>query len=643
MNDGLDVVLIHHPTSDLHRPILFPAMGLFSLADQLDRNGIRTEIVHLGLEKLVDPGFDAVDYVASSGARIVALSIHWFFQLPDSLALAREIKKRDPGIVVLAGGFTASFFARDLLKEHGYLDAVIRGDGERPLLDFCRTQLQGKPGGLEGVPNLVHRSRGREVVANPFDYVITQDEFDGCNFSNLKLLRHHDKYLSMVFLPTRRFRDRFPPGRGGVFPLETGRGCPYGCSFCGGNREAQKRINNRKGFLFRSPDSVLGTIREVMDYGCDHFYICFDPDLGGDYYRNLFRQIRKEKIKMRMSFGCWGLPGIQFLDEFRDTFVDGSFEISPETASETLRHANKGKVSFTNDELRNCLDHIGNRNLACQLFFGYFLPGDTAETVMETQRFARALESDRCESFYLAFSTDPASLLYLHPEKYDVDIDLQSLKDYEASLSKDRASPNLLAHRPASLSPEKAHRIIMTLGFVSFACKVFPKSIRSIGMALGDHDQAEKLVEGLCQTYAEKPGLRGMGASVSDITGEFKKAIGEQAQAFRNGSVDLLGEIIDYESLPYLLMEEHFSKTSSHYSVYCTEKEMDGTELSRFIESNDTVVAERVFQHDLLRILKNNELYGVAYPERKETRIGLAVNPRGQVAVFYPERIGRAG
>ena len=80
--------------------------------------------------------------------------------------------------------------------------------------------------------------------------------------------------------------------------------------------------------LFRPVESVLASIREVMEYGCSHFYICFDPEPSGAYYRELFKQIRKEKLELRMAFGCWNLPGRQFVDDFKDTFIDGSFEIS---------------------------------------------------------------------------------------------------------------------------------------------------------------------------------------------------------------------------------------------------------------------------------------------------------------------------
>ena len=81
---SLDVLMVHHPTSNRHRPILFHAMGLLSIAEYLDRHGIRAEVVNLGVER---PDFDVVAYVKQRGVKVVGISVHWFFQIPASFYL----------------------------------------------------------------------------------------------------------------------------------------------------------------------------------------------------------------------------------------------------------------------------------------------------------------------------------------------------------------------------------------------------------------------------------------------------------------------------------------------------------------------------------------------------------------------------
>ena len=642
MTAELDVALIHHPTGDVHRPILFPAMGIFSLADTLERNGIRAEIVHLGVEKRLKPDFNILDDLAANGARIVALSAHWFFQLPDSLELARQVKAALPDAIVVVGGFTASFFAKELVEKHKFLDVVVRGDGELPLLRLCEAQLGGNVGALSSIPNLVFRDSDGRVKATPFEHTVGKEEFAAYNFSNLKLLRHHKEYLSLTFQPTKRFKDRLSTGAGGIFPLQTGRGCPFNCTYCGGSLEAQRRIFRRERPLFRPVDGVLVSIREVMEYGCKSFYICFDPERSGAYYRELFKRIRREKLELRMAFGCWNLPSKEFLDEFKDTFIDGSFEISPETGNQALRDANKGATSFTNQELRECLAYIEKKDLICQLYFGYFLSGDTLETVMETQRYARSLESDHCESFYLAFSTDPASRFYLSPKEHDIDIDVHSLEDYLEVLSRDRLSPNLLAHRPSSMSAEEAQRVILTLGNISFVQKVFPRSIRSLELALKDPGRAEKLVEDLCLQAASRPDRAGMEPRVDDIARQFQKIIRKQAPGIGESLTDLLGEIIAFEAWPYSLLEERFSKVSAHYSVYCTHMELRGDQLAEFLSKDGVITAKRRFQHDVRKTVGSGANSSILKPVLAATMIGMAVDSNGRFATFYPDKNGTA-
>ena len=642
MTSKLDAVLIHHPTSDVHRPILFPAMGIFSLADNLARNGIRAEIVHLGIEKRLKPDFNILDDVTASGAEIVAISAHWFFQLPDSLDLASRVKEALPDAIVVMGGFSSSFFAEEIIDGHEYVDVVVRGDGEMPLLKLCEAHLSGRAGGWNEVPNLVFRDGG-EVKTTPFEHTINEQEFADYSFSNLKLLRHYREYLSQTYLPTKRFKDRLATGAGGLFPLQAGRGCPFDCTYCGGSLEAQKKIFCRERPLFRPVESVLTSIREVMEYGCNNFYMCFDPERSGAYYRRLFKRIRREKLELRMAFGCWNLPSRQFLDEFKDTFIDGSFEISPETGNQALRDANKGATSFTNEELRECLAYIEKKDLICQLYFGYFLSGDTLDTVMETQRFARSLESDHCESFYLAFSTDPASRFYLHPEEHDIDIDVRCLEDYLKLLSRDRLSPNLLAHRPSSMSAGEAQRIILTLGNISFAEKVFPRSTWALEWALADPGRAEKLIEDLCLQAASHPERPGIAPRVEELVSRFQEVVRDQAREIGERLAELLVEIVAFEAWPYSLMEECFSKISAHYSVYCTEADMESDELAEFIGKTDTVREERVFKHDVKRIVSSQAYESLLNPAVASVRIGIALNENGRVVTYYTDQTTPTG
>ena len=598
--DKLDVVIIHHPTNNIDRPIVVPAMGLFSIADWLDRNGLAVRIVHLGLEKMVDPGFDIAGFISSHGVKVVAISVHWFFQIPDSLQLARALKEAFPEIIVVMGGFSASLFASEIAACNPCVDAIVRGDGEHPLLELCRGCGDGRPRDWSGISNLVYRSSDGTIEENGFDYSVSEAELAQYRFSNMTLLNNYRAYLKLSYSPTKRFESRFHYKCHPIFPLEVGRGCPFACTFCGGNRDAQLLISNRSKPLFRPVDSVMQTIDEAMRFGYENFYLCFDPVPNGDYYPELFKRIREERFNIGFIFGCWGLPDRRFVDAFKETFSDGMFEISPETADDGLRKLNKGPLGYSSEELETSLAYVDTMGLVSQLFFGYFLAGDTAETVRMTRRYVHECE-DRytCEAYYLAFSSDPGSYFHLQPDKYNVNIRTRTLQDYIDALAEKRTSPNLLAHRPADMSAQTADELAIELNADQFAHKVLPRSIQALRLALKDQSVFDDAVGDFLSRLGRGDVADREKLGLERLVDGFKSIVRDRLSDAPDGQSDLVSELADYESLPYSIMDKHFGKLSLHYTLYCEETPMDNDQRRAFSEQTDTVSLTREFRYDL--------------------------------------------
>ena len=84
--------------------------------------------------------------------------------MQGALSLASRIKKSHPDSLVILGGFTSTFFAREIIKDHQYVDAVIMGEAEEALLEFAGT-VDSSKSFLE-VPNLCFRNNGT-VKVNP--------------------------------------------------------------------------------------------------------------------------------------------------------------------------------------------------------------------------------------------------------------------------------------------------------------------------------------------------------------------------------------------------------------------------------------------------------------------------------------------
>jgi len=141
------------------------SLGLLSIATYLRRNGHDAKIVVLSSED------DVKRKVREYAPIAVGISYHWFIH-SNVLQIAKMIKAESPGTRVLLGGFSASHFDKQILEydEERYIDAIIRGDGERPFLDYVSTLDPRK------VENLTYRHNGR-IIKKPVTY--TQGDLSG--------------------------------------------------------------------------------------------------------------------------------------------------------------------------------------------------------------------------------------------------------------------------------------------------------------------------------------------------------------------------------------------------------------------------------------------------------------------------------
>jgi radical SAM superfamily enzyme YgiQ (UPF0313 family) len=126
----------------------------------------------------------------------------------EVLRCAEEIKKRTD-VPVVAGGAHASAAPLSLL-EHPAVDFVVRGEGERPLVELVRALSAGD--GLERVPNLGFK-RGGRIHWNPPEENYPWEHLPAPDFSDLGI-------------------ERYRLGKRPLASLVASRGCPRRCSFC---------------------------------------------------------------------------------------------------------------------------------------------------------------------------------------------------------------------------------------------------------------------------------------------------------------------------------------------------------------------------------------------------------------------------
>lgn len=444
--ERVDCLFLHVPKStNYYRPIgefswiNFLPMGLLALADLLKSHNIATEVVHLGVEWVEDHHFSILDYIRDKNPRIVGFDLHWHHQSYDVLEVVREIKAAFPSIYVLLGGYTASFFHEEIMRNFDSVDGILRGEAEGPILELVKTVLQqGRD--FFSIPNLTWRRKGR-VLVNPLAYVAREGDLNRLCFTNFSLLKNYPTYIRYFGQPfyvkgvSKKKNFYMYSLKSPIHHLNVGRGCPVQCTWCGGGFLAQRTITGREDVVFRGVEEVLRSIKEAVSYGYETFHVCFDPYPDKpDYYLQLFSRIRLEKIRMECFFESYGLPTIDFIKSFKETFPGPKslIALSPDVGSVRMRRIHKG-YAYANRALTDCLDQLADQHVFCDLFFTYGVPFEKEKDLHQTIRLEKEIQKKYPNVRGIRTYTieiEPGSPWHLEPDTFDVKTSLQNFMDF---------------------------------------------------------------------------------------------------------------------------------------------------------------------------------------------------------------------
>ena len=444
----MKTLLLHVPKfNNFYKPIgdfvwlTYMPMGLLAIADHAVKNNAEVEVVHLGVEWARNREFRVEELVRDKPEiRAVGLSLHWHHQSYDVIEVAKQIKKARDDIFIFLGGDTASFFHEEIISDYPMIDGVLRGHGEKPFQQLINALENGTA--LHLVPNLTWRDNGK-VQENRLDYVGDTEAVSGLDYTNFSLLRHAEIYVRHMGLPfffakgftmERNFK-MFTLGSP-MFPVPIGRGCPFNCTWCGGSHIPQQRsINRLKGFIYRSHDSVIESVVRAMDAGYRLMQSAMDPEPSTqEYFIELWRLMRKERIKTDWIFECNGLPSDIFVQEFKKTFPgrDSVIVLSPESGNEELRLKHKGP-GFTTRALIEKMDQIDKLGISSELFFTFGLPGENRKILEDTinlQKFMRKKYHHLRAIRTLSVEMEPGAPWQLEPKRFGIVTDRRCFTDF---------------------------------------------------------------------------------------------------------------------------------------------------------------------------------------------------------------------
>jgi radical SAM superfamily enzyme YgiQ (UPF0313 family) len=388
----LDVLLIHPPRAlkpdysknakFIRGAYIFIPMGVFAIADFLEKAGYSVRILNYPLEQYLNRNWELKEYLKKINFDVCGIDLHWIHNAHGVTEIAKIIKEVNPNAKVVLGGFSASYFHDQILKYHKVIDGVIRGEGEVPLLSYV--QNINKNHSLDVVPNLTYRDLSSHIKINPISYVAkTLDDLD---FTNVSLLENAKQYFEC----SRRLM-------GISFNAPIGRGCPFNCPYCGGGQRAQQYNTGRNKVILRSPEKVLEDLSKIIDnykipsifFGHGTYPATFK------YWKTLFRLIQKEHFDVGGDLEIWRLPlPKEMWRIFYKTFPRrfSSISVSPRTMSSRV-HKKIAKIcdptfSFPKSQINDLIKNANLFRLTLRIWLTVGFPFQTRSDVLKDFGFA---------------------------------------------------------------------------------------------------------------------------------------------------------------------------------------------------------------------------------------------------------------
>ena len=135
-------------------------VGFVSMLNHIMNNGYTGRICNLAVHMLANPEFDVEKYIRNIDAELFGIDLHWMPHVHGSLNVARIIKKYHPNSKIVMGGFSASYFAEEILKKIDAVDYILLGDFmEGPLVQLLDSLESHK--NVEEVNSLAYRDNGK--------------------------------------------------------------------------------------------------------------------------------------------------------------------------------------------------------------------------------------------------------------------------------------------------------------------------------------------------------------------------------------------------------------------------------------------------------------------------------------------------
>ncbi len=436
MQQSKDFIFCHPPAIlNGHKPILDAdvgythqfvciPVGIFSMADSLEKSGFSVGILNLGERLYIKKDNEELKdiikyYLEKYRPRIVGIDLHWWVHSAGAVETARLLKEINPNIITLLGGITSSYYAEEILRDFSDIDYILTGECDESIVSFtkyiCNNEMD-----LNQISGLVYRDNGEIKTKKP---VPPQ------NLDKLDITRY-----DLLLKPEEIYADR------AIIPIT--RGCVHDCAYCGASNESFSKIMGRRPMCFIKPEVIVDLIEKNNSKNKKHIYIYGDIQDGDLPFTNEFFKLLHEKdiegIHLVIEF--FNPPNKDIIEKWLEIIsvkkITLEATISPDSGNYLVRK--QLRRDYTNDQLLNSVKYLYERNIPVSVYFMLGCPDDSDETISETLELSDDILTEYSKYFtYEDVShevigyefmqiPDLGSEVYSNPEKYNIIINYNS-------------------------------------------------------------------------------------------------------------------------------------------------------------------------------------------------------------------------
>jgi radical SAM superfamily enzyme YgiQ (UPF0313 family) len=391
MDKSCDLLLINPPlVTETYTPELAdfwsvtPPYGLIVVAGSTVKGGYDTVVIDADAEVMTD---------ADLLKRVVDLQPKWvgFTVMTPAVKLvarlSEQIKKNLKDVKIILGGIHPTTLADETFRDIPYADFVVRGEGNDVLVELLahldKRQNSLSLNSIQGLSYLDNGNVKNNSTRPPI--------------SDLNLLPMPAWYL----LPMERYKAyRFfgwtHQPRQPYAALFSSWGCPAKCSFC------SSRLMHGKVVRYRSPENVISEIDFlVKNYNVRN--LCFEDDCFTAKKSHVF-EICSLLQKRGYPLAMMCQSRADFINEgvLVELKKTGFTWISYGVESGAQEILNRVDKKLALEKLIYAIDMTHRLGLRTHLNFIIGLPGENADTIKRTVKFARRLRGD---SYGFSFAT----------------------------------------------------------------------------------------------------------------------------------------------------------------------------------------------------------------------------------------------